>query len=312
MSECVVKVQGLRKRFDEFEALKGIDFELHRGEVCGFIGPNGAGKTTTMRIMATIDLPTDGEIWVNGHSVIQHPDKVRHELGFMPDQFGEYENLTCDEYLDFYARAYGYKRADRVRRVEAVIEFTGLGPIRGKLMSQLSKGMKQRLCLGRTLVHDPQVLVFDEPAAGLDPRARMELRDLIRELATQGKTIFVSSHILTELADMCTHVAIIEHGQLKFKGPVGQAHQAAARLSRYRLRVVEGVELLERFILQQAFVKEVVVRGNEVTLQYESDERSYSAMLAAAMKEGHTIIESRVIENNLEETFLALTTGEAE
>lgn len=312
MSDCVVKVQGLKKRFDEFEALKGIDFDLHPGEVCGFIGPNGAGKTTTMRIMATIDLPSDGEIWVNGHSVIQHPDKVRHALGFMPDQFGEYENLTCDEYLDFYARAYGYKHADRRRRVETVIEFTGLGPIRAKLMSQLSKGMKQRLCLGRTLVHDPHVLVFDEPAAGLDPRARMELRDLIRELAKQGKTILISSHILTELADMCTHVAIIEHGHLKFKGPIGQAHQAATQYARYRLRVLEGIEQLERFILQQAFVKNVAVRGNEITFQYESDERAYSALLAAAMNAGHPIIESRVIENNLEETFLALTTGKAE
>ena len=312
MSECIIRVDSLTKHFDGFQALKGVSFELSRGEVCGFIGPNGAGKTTTMRIMATIDLPTAGEVWVNGHSVTQHPDNVRHCLGFMPDTYGDYDNLTCEEYLDFFARSYGYQAGDRVERVEAVVEFTGLGPIRSKLMTQLSKGMKQRLCLGRTLIHDPDVLVFDEPAAGLDPRARAELRDLIKELAARGKTVLISSHILSELADMCTDVAIIERGVLKFKGPVGHAHGAVSATARYKLRVLEGADKLEHFLLQQAFVSRVVSSGDDVTFHYDGDERNYCELLAAATAARFPIVESRRLENNLEEAFLAMTTGEPE
>ncbi|MCG3149656.1 MAG: Daunorubicin/doxorubicin resistance ATP-binding protein DrrA [Verrucomicrobiae bacterium] len=312
MSEPMVRVEGLRKDFNGFWALKGLDFELHPGEVCGFIGPNGAGKTTAMRIMATIELPSAGEVWVNGHSVLQHPDKVRHALGFMPDQYGHYENLTCEEYLDFYARAYRYKGGDRRQRIEAVIEFTGLGPIRTKLMTDLSKGMKQRLCLGRTLIHDPQVMLFDEPAAGLDPRARAELRDLILELSARGKTVFVSSHILTELADICTHVAIIEKGEMKFKGPVGHAQKAANRFTRYRLRVLEAVDKVERFLLEQPFVEKVATNAHELLIDFAADERHFSQLLAALIREGFAVVESRLVQSNLEEAFLAMTKGDTE
>ncbi len=312
MSDVVVRVEGLKKDFDGFQALKGISFELHRGEVCGFIGPNGAGKTTAMRIMATIETPTGGEVYVNGHSVIQHPDKVRHALGFMPDQYGAYDNLSCEEYLDFFARAYGYQGADRHNRVKSVIEFTGMGPIRTKQMTQLSKGMKQRLCLGRTLIHDPDVLVFDEPAAGLDPRARSELRDLIAELAAQGKTVFVSSHILTELADMCTQVAIIERGELRFKGGVGQAQHSTSRCVRYRLRVLENTAGAERFLVQQPFVEKVVTNTHELLVHFGADEQHYSRLLAALIAGGFPVVESRLVQSNLEEAFLALTTGDME
>jgi len=310
MNDAVVKVEGLKKDFDGFMALKGISFELHRGEVCGFIGPNGAGKTTAMRIMATIDSATEGEVLVNGHSVLQHPDKVRHTLGFMPDQYGAYDNVSCEEYLDFFARAYGYKGADRINRVESVIEFTGLAPLRNKLMTKLSKGMKQRLCLGRTLIHDPDVLVFDEPAAGLDPRARSELRDLILELAAQGKTVFVSSHILSELADMCTQVAIIERGELRFKGPVGHAQHTASKYVRYRLRLLENHDGAARFLAQQPFVEKVVPNTHELILHYEADERQFSGLLAALVSEGFPLVESRLVQSNLEEAFLSMTTGE--
>ncbi len=312
MNDVMVKVEGLKKDFDGFMALKGVSFELHRGEVCGFIGPNGAGKTTAMRIMATIETATAGEILVNGHSVLQHPDKVRHTLGFMPDQYGAYDNVSCEEYLDFFARAYGYKGADRVNRVASVIEFTGLEPLRNKLMNKLSKGMKQRLCLGRTLIHDPDVLVFDEPAAGLDPRARSELRDLILELAAQGKTVFVSSHILSELADMCTQVAIIERGELRFKGAVGHAQQSASKYLRYRIRLLENYEGAARFLAQQPFVEKVVTNTHELILHYGADERQYSGLLAALVAGGFPLVESRLVQSNLEEAFLSMTTGEME
>jgi ABC-2 type transport system ATP-binding protein len=312
MTERVVSIRGLRKDFDGFQAVKGLDFDLHAGEVCGFIGPNGAGKTTTMRIMATIESPSAGEVWVNGHSVIQHPEKVRHCLGFMPDNYGQYEYLTCEEYLDFFARAYGYRGADRLNRVEAVIEFSGLGPIRDRLMTHLSKGMKQRLCLGRTLIHDPDVLLFDEPAAGLDPRARAELRDLLKELAAQGKTVFVSSHILSELADMCTHVAIIERGELRFKGPVNQIGKQLAARDRYRLRVLADPERVERFLLEQPFVRSVAVGGLELLIEYEADAHAWSQLLAQLFRQGFELVECQLVAHSLEQAFLSLTSGEME
>ena len=191
-----------------------VTFEVPRGEVFGYIGPNGAGKTTSMRILATLDLPTYGDALVDGFSVVNDPDRVRRRLGFMPDYFGTYPNVNCYEYLDFFARAYGLVGRERHQAVQHTMGFTGLDRLADKPIRALSKGMKQRLCLGRAMIHNPSVLVLDEPAAGLDPRARIELREMIRQLAADGKTILVSSHILTELAEMCDRVGIIEQGRL--------------------------------------------------------------------------------------------------
>ncbi len=305
--EIVLRAENLGRRFGDFQALKGLSFTLERGEVCGFIGPNGAGKTTAMRILATLDVPSEGEVWVCGDSALQHADRVRPRIGFMPDQYGQYEDMSCEEYLDFFARAYDYRAGERRERVEAVIAFTGLEALRAKLMSKLSKGMKQRLCLGRSLLHDPELLLFDEPAAGLDPRARAELRDLILELSRRGKTVFVSSHILGELEDMCTHVAILEGGELKYKGPIGAAQHAAEASTRYRLRALEAPEQLLRFLIQQPLVGEAQLQGREVELRYEGDEKAWSALLTAAMGAGFAIVESRQVEGHLEAAFLAMT-----
>lgn len=214
----IIEVEGLTREFPEMKAVDGVSFRIARGTVVGFIGANGAGKTTTMRMLVTLDTPTSGRIKVQGMDVLEHPAEVRKKVGWMPDAYGTYDNMTVFEYLDFYGRAFGYRFAERRRRVDEVMEFTDLRDIADRPMDKLSKGMGQRLCLGRTLIHDPEVLVLDEPAAGLDPKARIEFKNLVRLLASKGKTIFISSHILSELGEMCDHLLFIDAGRLVHEG----------------------------------------------------------------------------------------------
>ena len=196
-----VSVTNLKRYFGKTKAVDGISFEFTSGHIFGFVGPNGAGKTTTMRILATLDEPTEGNAYISGVSVVEEPEKARHLLGFMPDSLPTHRDMTVKEYLDFFGRAYGLHGRKRTRYIESIVDFTNLTGLQGKFLRALSKGMKQRVSLARALVHDPPVLVMDEPAAGLDPRARVELRELLKALADQGKAILISSHILTDLAE---------------------------------------------------------------------------------------------------------------
>ena len=209
-----VQVNQLRKRFGGVQALDGVSFEILPGQVVGFIGANGAGKTTTMRILATLDSSSAGQAFVCGYSVHLQPSEVRKRIGWMPDAYGTYKNTSCLEYLDFFARAYGYAGEEREKRVQDVVDFTELGPLVDRPMTGLSKGQAQRLCLGRTLLHDPEVLILDEPAAGLDPKARIEFKNLVRILSQRGKTILISSHILSELSEMCDSLLFIDKGKI--------------------------------------------------------------------------------------------------
>ena len=214
----LVEVTGLNRVFDRVHAVRDLSFTIPRGGVVGFIGSNGAGKTTTMRIMATLDEPTSGSVVVDGHDVIDNPRPVRRLVGWMPDAFGTYPNMTVLEYLDFFARSYGFGRAERRARVEEVMDFADLTPLADRQMGKLSKGMGLRLCFGRMLIPDPALLILDEPAAGLDPKARLEFKNLVRLLAERGKTLFISSHILSELGEMCDSLLFIDDGQLVFHG----------------------------------------------------------------------------------------------
>ena len=217
-SSPIIEVTNLERTFGELKAVQGISFNIFPGQVVGFIGANGAGKTTTMKMMVTLDLPSDGSIRICGYDTLAYPNEVRRSVGWMPDSFNTYENVSVEEYLDFYARAYGYRGKECRERVAEVMEFTDLTPLADRLMDKLSKGMTQRLCLGRTLLHDPSVLILDEPAAGLDPKARIELKNLIRLLAQEGKTLFISSHILSELGEMCNTMLFIDQGRLVHHG----------------------------------------------------------------------------------------------
>src|SRR6187397_3323499 len=237
----IVRTEGLVKRYDGTLAVAGLDLDVAQGEIFGLVGPNGAGKTTTLRILATLLAPSAGTAEIAGMSVTRNPDQVRRVIGFMPDSFGVYDDMKVWEYLDFFARCYGIAPAARRRVITDLLELVDLAPKRHEYVQTLSRGMQQRLCLAHSLVHDPQVLLLDEPASGLDPRARVELRELLRELRAMGKTILISSHILPELEELCTSVAIIDHGKVLASGRVDDIAERFRVGGVYRATIL-GVE----------------------------------------------------------------------
>jgi ABC-2 type transport system ATP-binding protein len=218
MSTPLVEVNNITRRFGFVQALRGVSFSLERGQVVGLIGSNGAGKTTAMRILASLDLPDTGSVRIDGIDIVEQPHLVRRRIGWMPDHFQPYRDMTVADYLDFFGRAHGYRGAELVNRVGEVMDFTDLGPLATRPMDKLSKGQTQRLCLGRTLLNDPDFLLLDEPAAGLDPRARLEFKNLVRILREQGKTLLISSHILTELGEMCDTLVFMDAGRVVHHG----------------------------------------------------------------------------------------------
>lgn len=316
--EPAIELRNLHRYFGRLKAVNNVSFKAYPGQVMGFIGPNGAGKTTTMRILATLDVPTAGDAFVCGYSVVDDPDKVRRILGFMPDSFGKYANMNVVEYLDFFARAYGFRGAQRRDAVERVLVFTELRKLADKSIDTLSKGMSQRLGLGRTLIHDPQVMILDEPAAGLDPRARVEVRELIHLLATEmNKTVLISSHILTELGEICDSAAIIEAGRILASGTIEEIRrrqrERRGRISQSTIavRLLEGAENLEKWLLEQPQVGQVVVGGvgKAVTFEFDGDDLAQHRLLHAMIGQGHKIVEFRSETESLEDAFMAITEG---
>jgi ABC-2 type transport system ATP-binding protein len=306
--------RNLCRYFGPLKAVHDVSFAAWPGQVMGYIGPNGAGKTTSMRILATLDTPTAGDAFVCGYSVVDDADQVRKLMGFMPDAFGRYANTTVWEYLDFYARAYGFKGAQRRDAVERVMNFTELDRLPNKPIENLSKGLAQRLGLGRTLIHDPQVLILDEPAAGLDPRARVELRELIFLLARElNKTILISSHILTELSEICDTAAIIEAGKILASGTTGeimarlQTQERATTL--LTVRVLRNADKLQRALLEQPFTSDISVTANTVTFHYAGDDEARCRMLTALVGQGAEIVEFGGKTETLEDAFMAITRG---
>jgi ABC-2 type transport system ATP-binding protein len=222
MSELIIQTKNLVKKFGKFTAVNGLSLEVPAGSIYGFVGPNGAGKTTTMRMLTTLTRPTSGEAWVNGHSVLEEPRAVRKSIGYMPDEFGVYDDMRVWEYLDFFAACYDIPESERKRLIDDLLQLVDLSHRRDDMVDKLSRGMKQRLSLARTLAHDPSVLILDEPASGLDPRARVEIRELLVELAKMGKTIFFSTHILADVSEICTHIGIVEAGQMIAQGSMDE------------------------------------------------------------------------------------------
>jgi len=307
-----LEVRRITKRFGSFTAVDQVSFAVGRGEVCGFIGPNGAGKTTTMRICSTLDLPDDGDVLIGGHSVIDEPRLARRRLGFMPDSFGAYSATTVSEYLDFFARAYGLVGEQRVRTIAEVMEFTALGPLAQKLTSSLSKGMKQRMCLAKTLLHDPALLILDEPASGLDPRARIELRELVRALAEMGKAVLISSHILSELAEICDTVAVIEAGRLVAYGRVEEVTQGICTTAEMWLRCLAPTERVERFLAERHDVGRVRRDGRGLALEFRGDDSGAAELVVALVRAELRPVEFAPRETDLEDVFLQLTKGQVQ
>jgi ABC-2 type transport system ATP-binding protein len=313
-----VEVKGVTRAFGTLRAVDAASFSFGSGEVYGFIGPNGAGKTTTLRILGTLDVPTDGDAFVDGVSVVSYPDKARRVLGFMPDSLDAYKDVTVAEYVDFFARAYGLIGEPKRRRIAQVMDFTDLEVLKDKLTDALSKGMKQRLSLARALINDPEVLLLDEPASGLDPRARVELRELIRLLGEQGKAILVSSHILSELSEMCDGVVIIERGRILAEGKVSDVEKLLRGHQRLAIEVVTdeassaGADFarLERFLLEQPGVSEVSVSGSVLGCSYNGTAAGRAELLGAMIGAGFRISQFQVEEKDLEDIFLQITKGE--
>lgn len=306
----MIRVENFSKRYGDLWAVNGFNLHVEKGDIFGFIGPNGAGKTTTIRFLATLLKPTTGQAWVNGYHVLDDPMNVRRSMGYMPDSFGVYEGMRVWEYLDFFAAAYNIKRDKRKAIVRDVIELLDLGGKRDDFVEGLSRGMRQRLCLAKTLVHDPQVLILDEPASGLDPRARHYVKELLKELRSMGKTIFISSHILSELADCCNKIGIMERGKLLASGEVKQI------LSQVREHLILEIELLqtgdeiEDLLWKVPGVTKVESFGTVIRIEYKGDLREIPNIHKMLVDRGLPLLYFRDVPADLEEVFMKVTKGE--
>jgi ABC-2 type transport system ATP-binding protein len=306
---ALLEVQNLERRYGNVRAVQDLSFRMDHGQIMGFVGPNGAGKTTTMRIAATLDVPDGGDVRIEGTSVLVEPRLARMRIGYMSDQFHPYPNLDVLQYLDFFARAYGLKGKQRVRMVASVAEFCGLSSFSDRPATGLSKGMGQRLHLAKTLLHDPGLLILDEPASGLDPRARIEFRALLKELAANGKGILISSHILPELGEMCDSVVVIEKGQRIGAGAIGDFQREAQLGQAIGARVVSDGDAFERFLVTQPMVGEVLVDGPRVRFQFVGDDEDLSQLLARCVEQKLPLVEFARAEADLEDIFLKTTKG---
>jgi ABC-2 type transport system ATP-binding protein len=305
----MIKTQDLTKVYGSLHAIDNLNIELEEGDLFGFIGPNGSGKTTTMRILATLLQPTWGEASVCGHSIYTHPKEIRRLIGYMPDFFGVYDDMKVIEYLEFFAAAYRIKGAARRKICDDVLELVDLGYKRNAFVTSLSRGMTQRLGLARVLLHDPKVLLLDEPASGLDPRARIEIRTLLKELGKLGKTIMVSSHILPELADICNKVGIIERGVLLVNANVSDVMKQVRQRTLLNIAVVGDQEPAARLLEQSKLVEGIELKNGHINVTLRENVTDYSDLPTVLIDGGFKIKLFREDELNLETAFMALTKG---
>jgi ABC-2 type transport system ATP-binding protein len=305
----VIETRDLTKKYGELLAVKSLSIKLDKGDVFGFIGPNGAGKTTTMRMLATLLNPTWGEAYVCGNSIYTKPKEIRRLIGFMPDFFGVYDDMKVIEYLEFFAAAYRINGSKRRKVCDDALELVGLGYKRDALATSLSRGMNQRLGLARVLLHDPQVLLLDEPASGLDPRVRIEIRRVIKQLGEMGKTVMVSSHILPELADMCNKIGIIERGELLWNENVDELIKKVRHQVVLRINVAGAQDAAAKLIEQHPGVDKVELTAGEIVVTLKKDVRDYSDLASQLIAHGHKLIMLKEDELNLEGAFMALTKG---
>ncbi len=305
----MIETRELTKMYGDLYALNRLNLSLTEGDVYGFIGPNGAGKTTTMRILATLLNPSWGEAYVCGHSIYTGAKEIRRLIGYMPDFFGVYDDMKVIEYLEFFAAAYRITGPGRRKICEEVLELVDLTYKRDALVTSLSRGMTQRLGLARTLLHNPQVLLLDEPASGLDPRARIEMRGLLKELRSMGKTILVSSHILPELADICNKIGIIEQGQLLVDGAVADVMRQVRTDIVLDIAVAERMTEAADFLAAQPEVAAVDLRNQQLVVRLREGQTQYSDLARRLIEQGFNLTQFKEDEINLETAFMHLTKG---
>jgi ABC-2 type transport system ATP-binding protein len=314
--DFIIETKDLKKRYGKFEAVNNLSLHVPAGSIYGFVGPNGAGKTTTMRMLTTLTRPTSGEAWVAGHSVIQEPRAVRRAIGYMPDEFGVYDDMRVWEYLDFFAACYDIPENNRRKLIDDLLELVDLAHRRDDMVDKLSRGMKQRLSLARTLAHDPSVLILDEPASGLDPRARVEIRELLVELAKMGKTIFFSSHILADVSEICTHIGIIEGGKMVAQGSMDEMR---AQLMPHREIIVtvrdqETSERVKTLVASMSGVLDVQFLEpksgrSRVRIDFTGDDEGIAAINQALAGAQIAILGFTEETKDLEAMFMRVTKG---
>jgi ABC-2 type transport system ATP-binding protein len=305
----MIELIDFTKRYADLVAVDRLSLRIDKGETFGFIGPNGAGKSTTIRFLTTLLKPTAGDGIVNGYSVTRDPLAVRRSVGYMPDDFGVYDGMKVWEFLDFFAVAFQIPKGRRKQVISDVLELLDLTHKRDDFVNGLSRGMKQRLCLAKTLVHDPPVLILDEPTSGLDPRARLEVKALLKELRRMGKTILISSHILTELADCCTSIGIIERGQLLMHGPIDEVYNRIRGNRVLELKVVDGMDVALSVIRSLPETRDVQAYDHRITAELAMDDEGMARLLDQLVAQGVRLRSFAEKDPTLEDVFMLVTKG---
>lgn len=306
---AMIETFELRRLYGSFVALDGLTLEIDKGDIFGFIGPNGAGKTTTLRMLATLLEPSGGRAFVDGIDVTKDPYAVKKILGFMPDAFGVYDGMRLTEYLDFFGAAYKIPRRKRKELIHDVLELTDLTSKADDFVSAFSRGMKQRCCLAKTLIHDPKVLLLDEPASGLDPRARIEMKELLKTLQGMGKTVLISSHILSELGDMCNKIGIIEHGKLLAAGDYRDILATIQQEREIRLDLHEGADIAEKILSETPGISNIDRSGDEFHMESTLGRAELAELTSRLTASGAKIVFFEQQQGTLEDVFLHVTKG---
>lgn len=306
----MIEISGLTKKYGHFTALDHLDLKIGKGVVFGFVGANGAGKTTTFNLLSTLLAPDEGDAVIGGVSIRTAPQEVRKKIGYMPDFFGVYDQLKADEYLTFFGDSYGMSALDIKKQISRVLNLVNLNEKRHEYVDDLSRGMKQRLCLARTLMHDPEVLILDEPASGLDPRARVEMREILHSLKDMGKTILISSHILPELAEMCDEIGVIDQGKLIAHGDIKAIQRQLSVERTIVIQFVSGANLLQikKYFEEQSLNVELS-ESNQFLIGFSGDDAELHQLLRQAILNDIPIISFTEEKKNLEDVFMAITKG---
>lgn len=308
----MLSIKNLNKKYGRFQAVDNLDLEVNEGEIFGFVGPNGAGKTTTMKIMCGLLRATSGEITLDGVDVIRQNKRIKDKIGYMPDFFGVYDDLKVNEYLEFYASIYNIRGQGRKKITDDLLELVDLSNKREAYVDSLSRGMKQRLCLARSLVHNPRLLVLDEPASGMDPRARVEMKEILKNLKGMGKTIIISSHILSELAELCTGIGIIDKGRMVISGGVDEIMQQVYSKKIIKIKVKDRLDDALMILKEYPFIDKVVSGEDTIKVSFDGGEDEMSRVLSSLVGKGIPVISFAQMDGNLEDVFMKVTKGDGE
>jgi ABC-2 type transport system ATP-binding protein len=305
----MLEIKNLNKRYGKFYAVNDLNLSIQEGEIFGFVGPNGAGKSTTMKIICGLLTATSGTVMVDGVDALRHNNKIKEKIGYMPDFFGVYDDLKVDEYLDFYASIYKIKDANRQKTISDLLELVDLGHKRDAYVDNLSRGMKQRLCLARSLIHNPKLLILDEPASGLDPRARVEMKAILKNLKDMGKTIVISSHILSELAEMCTSIGVIDSGKLVISGTVSEIMQQIYSKKLIKIKVNDKLEDAVMILKEFPFIDKITTGENMIQAGFDGGDEDMSRVLNTLVNRAIPVATFAQLDGNLEDVFMKVTKG---